>query len=469
MKTDLNGFYIQISFLPSSGSFEDDDLEEEITLKIMCAIIFEESTNFVDRPFTEEKLIDILNAALRAKAREDYCFMCRKGIRHSYCPTADLSLTEGNIDDTIDLPEMEDIDRISDSSSDSANKSFVDINVNTSADDDRNRVSRLDSGISIDTSISSCDTPNVMLDTPSPCCSHHSSSVSLGHLPTCSSSQSSSSDPDHIFLSPAALGSPLALSTPQRPMKVQPDHNLPQSLALGCKRKLDLEDESEASTSDVSPDVNDQNKAAKPHPSGLLDVVTIKTNCPECGCQFQVTRNTSETDKISSPAPKPVVGNFDSGVADDDSDLESDLESGLGDDFDDTASVHSNCTLHSHKSDIPVYVLSPKKSDNSHQESTDDSQEAEHKAAVSDFIFNSSGVTATYSCVRRRKRGSDGGSIRDLLDWFRNYSKKISGKPDVHLLTAKMSAGKKLLPFGVKGLMFLYPHPSPYTCPLFCG
>ncbi|GFO10313.1 double-strand-break repair protein rad21-like protein [Plakobranchus ocellatus] len=59
------------------GPFEEDGLGEEITNEILCQLIFEEATNFIARPLTDEYLSELLNNAVSLKTPHLNCLVCK--------------------------------------------------------------------------------------------------------------------------------------------------------------------------------------------------------------------------------------------------------------------------------------------------------------------------------------------------------------------------------------------------------
>ncbi|XP_005103220.1 double-strand-break repair protein rad21 homolog isoform X1 [Aplysia californica] len=301
------------------GPMEDDSLGEELNIEQLCLILYGEPCNFVDRPFTEDNLCDLLQNALSLKSTEDNCFMCRKGLFHQQClyPHSSSVTQEKTCD----------------------------------------RNSRLDSGISVDISVASCDTPSRSLgdETGSPSCSSQHS-CSTPRRGSCFSPHSPCSS-DHIFLSPYPVVSPVS-SVPSSGGKLSLD--LPPTPS-GCKRKLELDDVNNheaPSPTTSTPVSNDKSELC------LQPTPPVTSQCPQCGCQLQVTTSGNGKAKCSvlqagKEPQKPALDHSDSGIG-----LESDpgfyeMESGSEEEWDDDRDIevrsigrdHHHCCRSSHHGD----------------------------------------------------------------------------------------------------------------------
>ncbi|GFS15013.1 double-strand-break repair protein rad21-like protein [Elysia marginata] len=108
------------------GPFEDDWLGEEITNEILCQLIYEEATNFLMRPLTDNYVCELVNKAVLLRTDHLSCLVCKLSnyfecicVHNKYAP-------------------------------------FVETEIDVSKNCERNL--SLDSGVEVDLSI--CDTPN---------------------------------------------------------------------------------------------------------------------------------------------------------------------------------------------------------------------------------------------------------------------------------------------------------------------
>lgn len=153
-----------------SGPLEDDSLGEAITYERLCLIVYGETTNFLDRPLTEDYLCELLDKALTFKSSHLSCLVCRMSA-HSKC----VCKTRGIYSDV-------------------SGKSC-----------DRNL--RLDSGVEVEMDNAVCDTNHSKLFLHS-CSTCHSTPVKISQC-CCTEICGIEEEPSclrHVILSPSSSG-----------------------------------------------------------------------------------------------------------------------------------------------------------------------------------------------------------------------------------------------------------------------
>ena len=306
----------QFTFHPPSGPLEDDSFGDEITLDKISEILYGEVTSFVDKPFTDDSFYDIMKTAFSKNNPADFCFMCRKGIYHTLCLDCDTSLSEDNLSDL----------SVSQKSCASISEELY------TPDKGLDRDSRLDSGISIDTSLVSCDVSVESFGTPNleHFTLHSSSTPHHGSVSPCSSCSH-----NHSLLSPIPSSTPFKTSTP-----LKNPEDLSSSSEI-IKRKLDLDIAASCSSNELPTSSSNDNSSQQNQPQETVNPESAE--CPECGSHLHITTGPDGQTVLSSPPKqKPSLDHLDSGIGLESDPVEADLESGYEEDWDEDHQNESN-------------------------------------------------------------------------------------------------------------------------------